>query len=750
MVRKYILVTGLVQGIGFRPYIYKIALKNNLKGFVKNSNVGVIIDIEGEKSSIGNFLYQLKEGGPEALSIDKIVIEDKELINYKVFKIEKSSKESRGITFISPDLGTCKECYKEIMNKENKRYMYPFTNCTKCGPRYSIIKSLPYDRFATTMNFFNMCNECNEEYKNILNRRFHAESNCCAICGPKLQLIDNEGRVVNTLNPIEEVIKFLKEDKIISIKGIGGFHLVCNGKSENTIELLRKRKYRERKPFAVMIKDIETVKKYCYLSKEEEKILSSNKRPIVVLDTIEDKLPLNIAPGNNTLGVMLPYSPIHYLLFQKELEVLVMTSANLNGMPIVYKNEDAISQLSEIVDYHLINNREIYNAIDDSVVRVILGEERVIRRGRGYSPTYLKGDGFKESISLGSYLKNNFCLVTKENIILSQYIGNLDNVETLKRYYMSIRNLSGIYNAKPELIVYDFHPGGFSKGYLKTFKGKKIGVYHHHAHLASVLFENREKDKVIGVAYDGSGFGEDGAIWGGEFLIVDCKKFSRVGHLNSVQMPGGDKAVKEPVRMAISYLYKTYKNKIDEVLNLINFNLIEKKYIQIIRKNINCPKTSSMGRLFDAVSYLLGFNRNVTYEGEAAIYLENISIAGVVESYYFDIDLKNQKYIINTDKIIIGVIEDIKKQIKPGIISRKFHNTIIKLTLELCLQISNVNKIKKVALSGGVFQNKILLEGVYNALKQNGFIVYINKQVPCNDGGISLGQIVIANAREME
>jgi hydrogenase maturation protein HypF len=594
-----------------------------------------------------------------------------------------------------------------------------------------------------------MCEDCNNEYKSILSRRFHAESNCCDSCGPKLELLDREGRKVNCLDPIEETIKLIEENKIVSVKGIGGFHLVCNGKSESTIELLRKRKYRKTKPFAVMIKDIETVRKYCYLSREEEKVLLSSKKPIVILNKTKETLPSNIAPENKNLGVMLPYTPLHYLLFQRGLEILIMTSANLNGMPIIYKNQEAIDKLHDIVDYHLINNREIYNTVDDSVVRIILEEERVIRRGRGYSPTYLNGDGFKESLSLGSYLGNNFCLASRENIILSEYIGDLDNVETLKRYHMSMKNLADIYNIKPELIAYDLHPGIVVKDYFEKFKGKEVGVYHHHAHIASVLFENNVRDKVIGIAYDGAGYGSDETIWGGEFLIADVKNFNRVGHINLVNMPGGDRAVIDPVRMAVSYLYKTYKDRALDVLRLIDYNENFKIYIQMMKKNINSPRTSSIGRFFDAVAYLLGFNRKVTFQGEAAIYLENIATENNAKSYDFDIDSINGKYIINTDKIIIGVMEDLKEHIQKGVISMKFHNTIIRFTVDLCIKISKVQGINKVAISGGVFQNKILFEGIYHSLKRNNFIVYTNKQIPCNDGGISLGQIVIANAREM-
>lgn len=757
MIRKYIFVNGLVQGVGFRPFVYKIALENNLKGFIRNSSIGVTMDVEGDKKSIDDFIDALKKRGPEMLNIEEIIIEDRPIVNYRTFEIEKSIHEDQGITFISPDLGICKECQEEIKDKKNNRYGYPFTNCTNCGPRYSIIKALPYDREATTMSSFKICRLCNEEYNSLSSRRFYAQPNCCPSCGPKLKLVDKLGNIVDTQEPIKETVKLIKEGKILSIKGIGGFHLVCNGKNQESIELLRRKKHRKTKSFALMMKDVETIKKYCILSIEEEKVLSSNKRPIVILNKLKDILPDNIAPDNLTLGVMLPYTPVQYLLFEDDLDVLIMTSANLNGMPIIYDNKEAIDKLVSIVDYHLMNNRDIYTSVDDSVSRVILGSERVIRRGRGYSPTYLKGEYFKESLSLGSHLKNSFCFCKDGNMILSQYIGDLDNMETLNRYDRVMETLRNIHNINPELVAYDFHPNVFSKDYLNKFKGKKIGVYHHHAHIASVLFENREKGRVIGVAYDGSGYGDDGTIWGGEFLLSNCRDFKRVGHLNLVAMPGGDRAARDPLRMTISYLYNIYKDsledKIQELGGILNYNqdsyfkVKTNMYIEMMKKEINSPKTSSMGRFFDAVAYLLGFNKKITFEGEAALYLENICTLGERGSYEFDIDVINGKYIINTDKILIGIIKELKDKISKRVISMSFHNTIIKFTVDLCVKISEDYGIKKVALSGGVFQNKILLEGIYNSLKKKGFIVYINRKIPCNDGGISVGQLVIANEK---
>ena len=471
----------------------------------------------------------------------------------------------------------------------------------------------------------------------------------------------------------------------------------------------------------------------------------SYKRPIVILDKRnETDLPNSIAPDNMTLGVMLPYTPLHYFLFDDELDVLVMTSANINGMPIIFENEESIEKLKGIVDYHLMNNREIYTSIDDSVVRVILEETRIIRRGRGYSPAYFKGNGFKESLSMGTHFKNTFCLCKDENIILSQYIGDLNNEETRIRERKAIKNLRDIYSIDPEFIACDMHPDIFSSEILKEEKTHPI--YHHHAHIASVLFENNLKERVIGVAYDGTGYGEDGTIWGGEFLICNLKGFKRVAHLKASAMPGGDKASIEPRRMGISYLYDTFNEDIEKVWPL---DKKDKLYIEMIKKDINCPKTSSIGRFFDGAAWLLGFNRKVTFEGEAAIYLENMADKNETCSYEISIDYKDKEYVIETKGVIKAMINDILTNTPREIIAKRFHNTIINFTVKICSMIREKYALEKVALSGGAFQNKILLEGIYSGLVANGFKVYTNKEAPCNDGGVSLGQIAISNEWEM-
>jgi hydrogenase maturation protein HypF len=759
MLRKLILVKGLVQGVGFRPFVYKIALENNLKGFVRNGSIGVIIDVEGTSDSIENFMEALRFNSPKLSNIEDISIEDKEIKEYKDFEIKGSIRENDGFTFISPDLAICEACYEDINDEQNARYRYPFTNCTNCGPRYSIISSMPYSREATMMNSFKLCESCEEEYMDQYNRRFNSETNCCCECGPKVALIDNKGNRISVDDPIIEAINLLKVGKILSIKGIGGFNLACDARCEEAIKLLRERKVRNTKPFALMMKDLETVNKYCYISDKEEKILSGDKRPILILKKRGGMLPNIIAPGIKELGIMLPYTPIHHLLFHDGIEALVMTSANLNGEPIIYKNEDAISKLDNIVDYHLINNRDIFLSVDDSVVKFINGKEQIIRSGRGYSPTYFKHNRIKDSMSLGAYLKNTFCVSKNGNIILSQYIGDLINKETMDRQYKAIKHLKDVYNIEPQIIAYDSHPFTAELQTLDRFEGKTVGTYHHHAHIASVLFENHINEPVIGVAYDGTGFGDDNTIWGGEFLIASQKNFKRVGHLRTEKMPGGDMAVRDPMRMGIAYLYDIFKNDKAEVFSnitdILNYNKIAAYdlntvdiYTDMILKNINSPLTSSMGRFFDAVAYILGFNRKVTFEGEAAIYLENIAYGNSKAYYEFEIEEKENQYVINTNYIIDSILKDLKKLIKKEVIAMKFHNTIIKFTEAMCIKLYNDYDINKVALGGGVFQNNILYERIYNNLTAKGFRVYTNNKVPCNDGGISLGQIVIANEKE--
>ncbi|WP_066629017.1 carbamoyltransferase HypF [Clostridium magnum] len=754
MKRLFLKIEGIVQGVGFRPFVYNQAVSLNLKGWVNNNSEGVHIDIEGQEEELNSFIYSLKHKHPTLARIESIIIEEKESVNYKTFQIKESKRKDKKITLISPDMATCEECTGDITDPSNKRYRYPFTNCTNCGPRFSIIKSIPYDREKTTMKKFKMCRNCNEEYTDPTDRRFHAQPNACSDCGPHIWIEDCKGVKIEVNDVLEWTRQKLKEGKIFAIKGLGGFHLVCNALNEEAVELLRIRKNRPHKPFAVMMKDIKTVRKYCSVNMEEEEILTGARKPIVILNqSSQYDLPQAIAPKQKTLGVMLSYTPLHYLLFENDIEALIMTSANVHGLPLEYKNESAVESLRNVADYFLQHNRDIYVPIDDSVVKVVDGEARMVRRARGYAPEPIKKENTKEILACGSNMKNTFCVARENFLFLSQHNGDLENIETIEHYKNNIEHYEKIFYFTPKYIACDMHPGYVSSEYAYNTSLPRIEVQHHHAHIVSCLAENNVTRKVIGIAYDGTGYGTDGRIWGGEFLLCDNKEFERLGQLDYVKMPGGEKAVKEPWRMAVSYIYKVFKsNKWKECsterqLRKILIKLYGNRAINIvsmIESDINCHKTSSMGRFFDAAASLMGLRDSVTYEGQAAIELEAIACEKSLDSYDYDI-VQADGYIVKPEKIIIGILKDKFLKEQDSVISDKFHNTIVNFSKDICKLIRKDTGVNEVALSGGVFQNSYLLKNLTNELKREDFVVYANKLIPTNDGGVALGQIVIAN-----
>ena len=750
--RKVINVKGVVQGVGFRPFIYNLAKECNLLGWVSNTSKGVIIDIEGNEKNINKFIKSIKSNPPILSKINSINIEDKQVINYDAFNIKESTSDISPTTYISPDYSICSKCKEDIDDVNNRRYKYPFTNCTNCGPRFSIIKELPYDRQFTTMNEFEMCNLCKEEYSDPTNRRFHAQPNACSVCGPKVYLIDKNNKEINKVDIFATVIKLIKDGNIFAIKGIGGFNLVCNSKNLEAIKILRERKNRPNKPLAVMAKDIDTVKKYCKVNRQEEKLLLSNKRPIILLDKIDKNIfPYNLAPNNNKVGVMLPYTPLHYLLFDNELDCLVMTSANVSGEPIIYKNDEAFDKLNGIADYFLMHNRDIYMRVDDSVSKLVLNEERVIRPGRGYIPYAIPIKTHKNILALGAELKNTISISNEKDVFISGYIGDLKNIETMNSLEKNIKHFNKTYNIVPEVIVYDKHPDFLYKEIdLKSLlkidnKLKVVETQHHHSHIVSCMAENNVNEDVIGIVFDGTGYGDDGSIWGGEFIICNRKEFKRLGYLEYFHLPGGEKAIKEPWRIGISLLYKVFKDKLD---NILPKHLKDKNYNVIkvmIDKNINCPRTSSIGRLFDGVSAILEFKNPITFEGEAAIYLENICDKDSEEVYKFKIKNYEDKFILELDNIIKGIVDDIINNKNSRSIAKKFHNTIVEATIEMAINIREKTSINTIAISGGVFQNEILFKNVVKGLNKYNFNIITHKIIPCNDSGISLGQLIIAN-----
>ncbi|NFH87695.1 carbamoyltransferase HypF [Clostridium botulinum] len=780
--RYLIKIEGIVQGVGFRPFVYNRATEFNLKGYVKNKGGMVEVDLEGYKENIKSFILELIKSPPIMAKIEDLKCKFLKPIDYKDFTIKKSSNEKNSVKFISPDVALCKNCIKELNLSTNKRYEYGFINCTDCGPRYSIIKSLPYDRENTTMKKFTMCNSCKEEYNIPDNRRFHAEPNCCSLCGPSLILLDNKKQVIctnskkeyinNTSNnnyynenkihesyinvanlsykkhPIYTAIELIKKGYIVAVKGIGGFHLVCDGKNKKAIENLRIRKKRPHKPLAIMCKDLKIVKELCYVSKLEEQILEGTKKPILILKKkATNILPDNISPFNKHLGVMLPYSPLHYLLFKEGLDIIIATSGNVSGRPMEYKNCEAIENLKTIADYFLIHNRDIHTPIDDSVVKVINKKESLIRIGRGYAPYTLNIKTKNELLAKGAEEKNTFCLSQKGYVYMSQYIGDLKNIDCYNRHLNTIEHLQTLLDTNPKISMEDLHPN-FNTNYENKNYDRIIKVQHHHAHMVSCMVEHSLFDRVIAVVFDGTGFGKDNSIWGGEFLIGDRTYFEKVGHIKKVKIQGGDKSIKEPWRCALSYLYSINYEESSIIKN------VEEEKIKIIKKalynNINCYTSSSMGRFFDAVTSLIGIRNMVSYDGQAPIELENIIDEPISLYYNYSINKIDNVFQIDYKDIILGIIKDLKENKDLSTISSKFHNTVIDFTCNLVCKIKKTYEMKckldNVVLSGGVFQNNYLLKGVYRTLKDNGFKVFFNEKVPINDEGISLGQLAIGDS----
>jgi hydrogenase maturation protein HypF len=755
MKRAEIGISGIVQGIGFRPFIYNLAKKHFLRGWVLNNEKGVFIDAEGEDGNLDQFIQDIPKLAPTLARIETFQVRYLEPLGYTSFEIKKSEEVQEKFVLISPDVATCDQCLSELSSPQNFRYHYPFINCTLCGPRFTIIKDIPYDRYKTTMAPFIMCPICQKEYDDPANRRFHAQPNACIACGPSLQLEDKNGKEMQG-DSIEKTLDLLKKGFIVAIKGLAGFHLACDAKNNKAVSILRSRKFREDKPFAVMCRDMEEVKKHCEVNPEEERLLLSVERPIVILNRKKDsRIGHAVAPYQDTLGVMLPYSPLHHLLLKGTLKTLVMTSGNVSDEPISYKNEEAKNRLFNIADYFLFHNREIHMRCDDSVTRVFDRKPYIIRRSRGYVPFPIKLSFPLEMIlACGGELKNTFCLTRDHYAFISHHIGDLENLETLTSFEEGIEHFKKLFYIEPKAVAYDLHPDYLSTKYALSLPDiPKIGVQHHHAHIVSCMAENGIEGDVIGVALDGTGFGMDETIWGGEFLTASYRDFDRVAHLKKVPMPGGSMAIKEPWRMAMVYLSNAFGDKTKDLkidlmkrVDLQKWNVFE----TMIQKGFNTPWTSSMGRLFDAISSLLSLRDEVHYEGQAAIELEMITDHGERETYPFHIQKDERPMVIDSTEIIRNVVGDLVKGISTSKISGRFHRTISHLIIKTCEAIRSGNGLNRVVLSGGVFQNIFLLSLVVEGLRKSGFDVYTHHLVPTNDGGISLGQAVIAHMRLFE
>jgi len=743
MVAKKIEIKGVVQGVGFRPFVYRIAHKWGIKGWVLNNSQGVFIHAEGTDEILAPFLQELFTQPPRQSIIKEYQIREGTWQNFLDFSIITSKNEGEQEVLISPDLALCPDCYQEVLNKHDRRFQYPFTNCTNCGPRFTIIRSIPYDRPKTTMADFPMCSVCEKEYHNPLNRRFHAQPNACPQCGPQLKLYDNQKNLMTGINASQ----LLTKGNILAIKGLGGYHLVCNALDREAVNRLRKSKKREYKPFALMAKNTNIIKKYCYVTKAEQEILESPIAPIVILNRKAANLPAGLTPGVKTLGVMLPYTPLHLLLFQQDLDLLVMTSGNISSNPLIYQDQDAFQELAKIVDYFLTHNRDIYNRCDDSIVKIINNQPQIFRRARGYVPLPVEIPEQPSILACGGDLKSTFCLTKGNKAFLSQHMGDLDNFNNFQEYILTVRRMQKYLAIKPKIVVVDLHPGYTSHQWGREQELPVIQVQHHHAHLASCLADNRVNEKTLGVICDGTGLGTDGNIWGMEFLLGDFADFERLAHLEYIPLPGGEKAVKEPLTMTISYLYQYLgKEKVIEAqkyfsdISLQEINLI----ITQIEKKINTPLTSSCGRLFDAVSALLGVCTKVDYEGQAAIELEEIANKNYSgPGYFFELKKDKDKLLISTSKMWSGILQDISRGIKRENIAAKFHTTVAQMIVTTCKSLENKLPSPNIALSGGVMQNKLLLEKIISLLEKEGFNPLVHKQVPANDGGLSLGQAAI-------
>ena len=766
--RVQITATGVVQGVGFRPYIYNLAARLSLSGFVQNDSKGIFIDVEGPDSSIDEFLACILASPPPPAIIEDLYHTALPLKGYRDFFIEESVTTEDKEALVSADIAICHDCIRELFNPHDRRYRYPFINCVQCGPRFTIVKDIPYDRINTTMSDFRMCRDCSSEYHNPNCRRFHAQPNACQVCGPQLMLLNSEGFAVHSQDVISTVCELFRAGQIVALKGLGGYHLACDAMNDDAVSRLRKRKYREDKPFAVMMDTIETVKRFCDVHAKEETLLLSSQRPIVLLKKKADcVISHNTAPANQYLGVMLPYTPLHHLILKESGLSLIMTSGNVSDEPIAYKDTETLERLKGIADYFLVHNRDIFTRCDDSVVKVVEDKEMIIRRSRGYAPfpIRLQYSFLKSILGCGAFLKNTYCLARGNHAFLSHHIGDLENIETMSSYETAIEHYKRLFSIEPEVIAHDLHPEYLSTKYALAQRDDmfKIGVQHHYAHIVSCMAENGIAHKVIGVAFDGLGYGDDGNFWGGEFFIADTAEYERAGHLDYVPMPGGEQAIKEPWRMAVSYLHHTFGDdtSVNIMTPILRFSEEEKHIpdrskvkviLQMLSQHINCPLTSSMGRLFDGVASLLGVRHSVNYEGQAAIRLESIADEYETASYPFEINAavgarRCVPFIIQWQPVIKRIVEDIQSMVANPIISARFHNSIVEMVVQACIIIRDGKGLHDVVLSGGVFQNAYLLRRLFRKLSTQGFKVYSHKKVPCNDGGISLGQAVIACER---
>jgi hydrogenase maturation protein HypF len=766
-------VTGIVQGVGFRPFIYGLAVRLGLNGWVRNTSAGVDIQLDGTTDVIDFFVSSLKSELPPLARIDSLEVSFDASHGFSGFEIFSSESQAGAFQPISPDVSICPDCLKELLDPSDRRYRYPFINCTNCGPRFTIITDIPYDRSNTTMSPFEMCPDCAAEYGNPLDRRFHAQPVACPVCGPQVWLEGVDGhRIAERDEAILATQKLLSIGKIVAIKGLGGFHLACDALNVEAVAELRRRKLRVDKPFALMMPDLETVENYCFVSEAERAILKSRQRPIVLLQRKPGSLIVGeVAPKQATIGVMLPYTPLHYLLFtqvgeikesSQKIQALVMTSGNLSDEPIATDNDDARQRLASLADAFLFHNRNIRTRCDDSVVRIHASQEveneesrneenkssiYFLRRSRGYAPDPIQLPfEVPPLLATGPELKNTFCVSRQRYGFISHHIGDMENYETLHSFEDGIKHFERLFRIKPQAIVCDLHPDYLSSRYaMKRSQEDDLPLFrvqHHHAHIAACMADNGldGSHPVIGLAFDGTGYGDDGTIWGGEFLVADYAGYQRSYHLDYFPLPGGDAAIKRPARTALALLWKLGMDWGDQYAPVTDLCFEEKQALRIqLERGLNTPQTSSFGRLFDAAAALAGVRQKVNYEAQAAIEFEAALDPLETGAYRFNIREK----VVDVAEAIQGLLTDIAAGVSISKISARFHNGLVELSRLVCDEMRSQTGIGEVALSGGVWQNMVLLERTISNLRKDGFIVYIHHQVPANDGGLSLGQAMV-------
>ena len=826
--RKAIEITGIVQGVGFRPFIFRLATENHLTGFITNTEAGVSIEVEGAADAVESFLERLPKEVPPLARITSIVVADRPSNHDVDFRILPSRAGEERRVLIAPDVAICDDCLAELLNPADRRFRYPFINCTNCGPRYTIVRDIPYDRAKTSMSVFPMCPECQREYDDPRDRRFHAQPNACWKCGPTVELWNSAGQRIEVADPIQKTVELLAAGEIVAVKGLGGFHLAVDAMNQAAVARLRERKRRVEKPFAIMAATLAGVDEFCLLDDISRELLQSPAHPIVLLrKKLPERLAPSVAPFNRDLGVFLPYTPLHHLLFagnsagasgrqksrssqcppwpknfhtesteplrdlcvkafpstevterseninaaQKEADgprpaALVMTSGNISEEPIAIDNAEAVERLRGLADYFLVHNREILLRADDSVVRVAGGRARQVRRSRGYvpAPAFLKEE-LPPVLAVGGELKNTICITRGREAFLSQHIGDLENLESYKFFESTVAGLERILEVEPRILAYDLHPDYFSTRWALAQQGmERVGVQHHHAHIASCMAENHLDGRVIGFALDGTGYGLDGNVWGGEVLVCDYRGFERLAHLQYVPMPGGSAAIVEPRRMAVSYLLQHFGRDFWDLNIPFVQGLDRRKTEMLLRateRRINSPLTSSAGRLFDAVAAVAGVREQVNYEAQAAIELEAaieerraerrsapfVEASSEDDGYPFALREENGGWIIDTRPMFVAVVQDIRDGLPTGVVSHRFHLGFVDVLARTAALVRARTGLDRICLSGGSFQNCFLSEHLQTLLEREGFQVFTHAEVPCGDGGISLGQALVAAHR---